>query len=298
MYVASSVSRRYLLAMLAEGLLGVEAEEDDDLESAEEEGLEEIGHLVELVDEDKLTVTSEGQELLFVAEVLKDWLGRSPQGRLRLGDTAAGQALGALVFGWSTTVIHALSREPLSLLELSRTVDTVNTEVLVDRVGLMELTGLVERRIDAAGKRRYAATDWLREGVAPLAAAARLESHFPSGDTVPPDELDVGAAFCLTAPLIELPTEHAGTCRLGVEVEKGGRPEVAGVTVRVDGGRVVACEAQLDPTADANATGSALDWFDTLVKPEVSGIKTGGKEALAPSLLDALHETLFGAVGR
>lgn len=300
MYVASSVSRRYLLQMLLEGLLGAERSSDADVRRAEDEGLAEVGRLVEAVGDegDTLRVTTEGKELLFVSSVLRDWLGHSPRGRLRLGDPAAGRALGALVFGWSTTVVHALAKGPLSLLELTRTVDTVSTEVVIERVGYLEANDLVEVRIGADGKKRYAATKWLREGVAPLAAAARLERHFPAADIVPPDDLDIGAAFLLTMPLIELPLELTGSCRLGVEVEARGRPEVAGVTAQVADGRVLICEPELDEGADSFAIGSALDWFDTLVQPEVSGVRTGGAEALAPGLLDALHETLFGSVRR
>ncbi len=298
MYAASSVSRRYLLGMLAEGLLEAHPQEEEgDLELAKAERFEELSSLLEIVDDDQLRVSGEGEELLYVSAVLKNWLGRSPRGRLRLGDFDAGQALGGLVFGWSTTVIHALARGPLSLLELRRTVDTVNTEVLIERVGYLEASGMVTTQAGADGKKRYAATRWLREGVAPLAAAARLERHFPAADTVPPDDLDVGAAFLLAMPLVELPAELEGTCRLGVEVEEGERGEVAGVTARVGGGRVLACELGLDRQADAFATGSTLAWFDTLVQPEVSGIQTGGRKALAPTLLDALHETLFGTVG-
>lgn len=285
MYVASSVSRRYLLGLLAEGLLGAESDE------------EEADAELELARAERFGERGEGRELLYVSSVLKDWLGRSPQGRLRLGDPKARHALGALVFGWSATAIHALSRGPLTLLELRRAVDTVSTEVLIERLGYLEASGLVEARVGADGKKRYAVTRWLREGVAPLAAAARLERHFPTADTVPPDDLDVGASFLLALPLIELPVELEGTCRLGVEVERGNQVEVAGVTARVGGGRVIACEPGLEVSADAFAIGSALAWFDTLVQPEMSGIRTGGKEALAPTLLDALHETLFGTAG-
>lgn len=296
MYVASSVSRRYLRQILLEGLMGGEHYEgDDELELAREEGRGELRRLVE-VDGDELRVTGEGKGLHYVNTVLDDWLSRSPQGRLRLAHPEARRALGALVFGWSATVIHALAPAPLTLLELKRAVDSVSTEVVIERVADLEASGLVETEIGADGKKRYAVTRWLREGVAPLAAAGRLERHFPPADTVPPDSLDVGAAFFLAVPLIALPAELAGTCRMEVGVEPGGQGEAVGVTVRVDGGRVVSCAPGLDPGADAFAEGSALAWFDTLVEPEVSEVRTGGEEVLAAALLDTLHETLFGAV--
>lgn len=298
MCVSTSVSRGYLRQILVEGLLGAEAEVDGDFARAQEEGLDELRRLLGAGDGEALEMTSEGEERDFVFSVLRTWLARSPWGTLRLGEPAAGKAVGALVFGWSATVIHALAQAPLTLMELKRAIDALSTEILIERVGDLRANGLVDVKVGADGRKRYAATEWLRAGIAPLAAAGRLERHFPAVDTVPPDALDVGAAFFLTMPMVELPYELAGTCRLGVEVEKGGRLQVAGVTARVAGGRVVGCEPGFGEGADAFAIGSTMDWFDTLVQPETSRVRTGGMEGLAPTLLDSLHETLFGAVAR
>jgi DNA-binding HxlR family transcriptional regulator len=319
LYVASSTDREVLLQMLADAMLGGLLRDDGGdaglelPESVELPGVEiadygdeeaiapELGGIDvpeivlesgEVVSPDTpMRITPEGEEILFTAFTAERWLRNSPTGPLELGEEGAGQALASLVCNWSGTVIHGLSQGPLTLPELSHAVVPLSYPVLEEHVDAMERTGQVEARRDGLGRTRYWLTDWLREGIAPLAAAARLERHYPSGDTMPPDALDIGAAFRLTLPLLRLSGRLSGSCRFGVKLSGGG---VAGVTAQIGRGRVLSCEQRLDEGADAWASGSAVDWLDTLVAPEVARVDVRGERHLADAVIAGLHETLFG----
>jgi hypothetical protein len=139
------------------------------------------------------------------------------------------------------------------------------------------------------------APEWLRLGIAPLAAAARLEFQLPQGETAPIVPLDVEAAFQLALPLIELPEEIEGTCRLTVPV-RGPRPELAGVVVLVHAGELASISTDLSIDSSNFATAPSAAWIDTLIDPEVAAVAWGGDPQFAFSLLHGLHEKLF-AVG-
>jgi hypothetical protein len=156
----------------------------------------------------------------------------------------------------------------------------------------MQDAGQVEACPDEGEGAVYAVTDWLRAGIAPLAVAARLERRDPKEGMAPLESLDVEAGFLLTLPLLELPRELSGTCRLGVNLEDG--EGLAGVTVRIEEGRIASCAMGLDGEADAWAVAFAGDWLDTVIEPDAKRVRTGGDRWLARALLDALHGTLFG----
>ena len=137
------------------------------------------------------------EETAFVAEQLERWLDECPDGSLGLG---LGLGSGS----------ESESEDPLTAL-LDGWCSTAIHEI-------------------AAGGD---APEWLRHAIAPLAAAARLEFQLPQGETAPIAPLDVEAAFLLALPLIELPEELQGTCRLTVPVS-GRPPELAGVVVLVE----------------------------------------------------------------
>lgn len=137
------------------------------------------------------------------------------------------------------------------------------------------------------------APEWLRLGIAPLAAAARLEFQLPAGETAPIVPLDVEAAFLLTLPLIELPEEIDGTCRLTVPVP-GRRPELAGVVVLVQGGEISSISTDLSIDSNNFATAPPGAWIDTLIDPEVAAVEWSGDPQFTFSLLHGLHEALFG----
>ena len=112
----------------------------------------------------------------------------------------------------------------------------------------------------------------------------------------PPDILDVEASFQLTLPLLHLPPDLHGTCRLGVQIP-GGPPLIAGATAQVDRGRVVTSSTLLEQEPETWATGTPRDWLDTLIDPAAGRIEAGGDIQLAQVLLESLHEKLFGQAG-
>lgn len=246
---------------------------------------------LEIPPEIETRLTPAGKELVFVGQVLEGWLRSSPTGPLRLGEEEASLALAALVVGWSSTVIHALSGAALTIEELERTTGAVRREALEARLGALEDAGLVELLEGAGGEVRYAATTWLRQGIAPLAAAARHERRQRNDEAAPPDVLDVGAAFLLTLPLVELPADIAGPCRLGVQMPGEGQV-MAGATGTVEQGHVVSIDLQLDPSPATWATGSPIDWLEAVVVG-ANKVKLGGDTRLADALIGGLHERLF-----
>lgn len=239
-------------------------------------------------------ITPGGREMLFVAFVAERWLQSAPRGPLRFDSEEAEVAVAALVDGWSSTAMHALARGPLSLAELDRAIEGPSRAALKRHIVAMQSTGQVETRLSEGNEPSYAVTDWLRAGIAPLAAAARLEQRKPVEDLAPIASLDVEAAFLLTLPLLELPREISGSCRLAVEVDGARETELAGVTAVVEGGRIASCTAGLAEEVDAWGIASAEDWLDTVIEPDAKRVRTGGDRYLARALLGGLHAKLFG----
>jgi hypothetical protein len=307
LYLSSPMERGLLLGLLAEAATGVEVVDDLDLPDPDEPiGLDIIAdpYLVEPADPDadpdepigwdtNLRASPAGHELMFVGHVLERWLRNCPEGPLALGPEA-GPTLSALLSGWSSTVMHVLTARPLTVAEATEAIGTLSGDVVENRIEGMEAAGQLEAIAGDDGETRFAPTAWLREGIAPLAAAARMEHRFPFGDTAPIAALDVEAALQLALPLLELPAEHSGSCCLAVDLDQGVLPSPAGVTARVREGRIASIEAGLDEGADVWARASAGDWLDTVIETEVKRVRTGGERRLARRLIYELHQTLFG----
>jgi DNA-binding HxlR family transcriptional regulator len=239
-------------------------------------------------------ITAAGREMLFVAFIAELWLQNAPTGPLPFDSDEGQRAVTALVDGWSSTIVHALAAQPLTLQELERTVECLSRRALKRRLAALQRSGQVKARPGEGQGAIYTATDWLRSGIAPLAVAARLERRNPTGDMVPIAPLDIEAGFLLTLPLIELPSDLSGSCRLGVELGDGKRSCLAGITARVEGGRVTECAVRLDDGADAWAIASVEDWLDTVIEPDAKRVRSGGNRHLARALIDGLHGSLFG----
>ena len=239
-------------------------------------------------------ITANGKEMLYLAFVIERWLQSAPGGPLEFDGEQARAAVAALVEGWCSTVMHTLAREPMTLSELDRRIDDLSRRTLKRQLEAMQRAGLVDARPGDAEGTLYAVTDWLRAGMSPIIAAARLERREPREDMAPIVDLDVEAAFLLTLPLIQLPRELSGACRLGVQMPEDKPTRLAGGTVYVDQGQVTSCEVRLDLPADTWAVGSTTDWLDTVIEPDTKRVKAGGDRWLALALLDSLHETLFG----
>lgn len=239
-------------------------------------------------------VTSGGREVLFVGYVADRWLQAAPHGPLDFDSPEAAQAILALAEGWTATVVHVLARGPHTFEELLAAVEDLSRAELEEQLARMQSARQVESLLGEDGIAIYAANEWLRAGIAALIASARFERREPREDTAPIDALDVEAGFLSALSLVELSPQLSGVCSLGLRLEESEDSKLTGVTARVDQGRIV-CEPGLDPAARAWAAGTAEDWLDTVIEPDVQRVHAGGDRWLAQALIDALHEALFGA---
>ncbi len=235
-------------------------------------------------------LTGAGRELSAVAEVLQAWLTLSPEGPLSLGAPAAKSAVKALAEGWSAALVRALAAKPLCLTELSSVITELSYPSLERRVAAMRLAGQIERCPGVGRGTPYKVTDLLRRAIRPLAAAARWERQHLPAETAPIAKIDVEAAFLLTVPLLSLPTDRSGVCRLTVESpNSNGESRLAGAMVRVEEGRIVSCVSRLEGRAAAWASGSAAAWLRTVFEKQADELEVGGDCDLANSLLDGLR---------
>jgi hypothetical protein len=307
LYLCSPLDRGTLLALLAEATTGARVVERKLELPSEWDQIRTIfndTYLLEPADPsigpeeaDDDTVrkaTPAGREMPFIAKTLQRWLLRRPSGPMRLDDDAAEVVL-PLITGWCSMVTHALAAGPLSAEEAREALQVAPLELVEALIETMEEAGHVEALPEPGedGAPHYAVSDWLRMGVAPLAAAARMEHRHPPGDTAPISALDVEAAFRLALPLLKLPRRLAGACALSVELDEGVLDSPSSVTARIEARRVVSIAAGRDRDADAWAAGTAGAWLDAVIDGDTSGIETGGDLRLAGALMKALKRKLF-----
>jgi DNA-binding HxlR family transcriptional regulator len=235
-----------------------------------------------------------GGDLLAVASVLERWLADAPGGSLAPSHDAAKAAVKALVGGWSTPILRALAARPVSLTELDKVVAELNYPSLERRLTAMRLAGLVEA-LPANGRGTpYAATDWTRQAVAPIAAAIHWERRNAPDRTPAIGHLEAETGLLLAIPLLQLPTDLSGECRMAVEIPNGAEPRLAGVTVDVRAGRIDGLTSRLGGKPNAWASGSAAAWLRTVIEADSDSLELGGDCALALALLEGLHRRLFG----
>lgn len=306
LYLASPMDRKILLTILAEAATGAEVIDEAEVPDPDDPVPLEIiadPYLVEPADpnvdpnaiewDTTLRPSEAGRDLLFVGDTLERWLDECPEGPLALGPDAA-PALSALLGGWSSTVIHALAAEPMTLSEVTEAIGILDEDTIDDQIEEMkEASLLVPLGPEDEEEDRFVATEWLRTAIAPLAAGARQELRHPLEDTAPIAALDVQAAFLLTLPMVELPDGLSGTCSLAVDLDEGVAGSPTGATVRIEGGRLASCEVCLDEGADAWASAPAPAWLSAVIEGDTAGIRAGGDSRLAGTLLHGLHQRLF-----
>jgi DNA-binding transcriptional ArsR family regulator len=252
-----------------------------------------LEHPVEVAPGRVFRVSSRGHEALFVAFIVERWLQSAPHGPVSFDGPEAEGSVAAFAEAWSATVVHMLAREPMTLRELDETIDDLGRRALKRHLGAMQRAGQIEALTDG-GDAIYALTDWARAGIAPLIASARLERRHPMEGMAPIDALDVDAGFRMSLPLLTLPRELSGTCRLGLNLEEDESVSLTGVTARIEEGRVISCRDGLETAANAWAAATAADWLDTVIEPDAKRVRTGGDRWLSGAVLDSLHKTLFG----
>lgn len=245
----------------------------------------------------KYTLTPLGLDKARCLQALNRWLGERPGGPPP-PERLVRDALGPLLCGWSGTIVHALAPEPATLDELDRAVTPLDREELHEHIERMTRSGIAAVEAEASsGPARYALTDWGRAAIAPIVAAVLYERRHDEELTLAPDVLDVEAAFQMALPLLRLPRELRGSCRLGVEIP-GEEPLMAGAGAQVDDGLVVSSTPLLEQAPETWVTGDPLGWCETVIDPEAGGLHLGGDTELAAALIEALHERLFGNSGQ
>jgi DNA-binding HxlR family transcriptional regulator len=233
--------------------------------------------------------TESGRALLAIGQILERWLQEAPVGPITLGTTASKSATKALVEGWSTNIIRALAAKPLSLTDLNRLIPRISYPSLERRLGALRLADLVEPYPGEGRGTPYRATPWLRRAIVPLAAGAWWERRYLAD---PPQigRLDVEAAFLLAIPLIELPPEVSGKCRLAVEIQGGSSPVFAGVLICVEEGKVISCSSRLEGEAEGWASGSASNWMRRMNGQEAD-LEIGGDADLVREIVEAIRKS-------
>jgi DNA-binding HxlR family transcriptional regulator len=241
-------------------------------------------------------ITRNGERILAVGEILQHWLEASPEGSIELGSTAAKSATKAFIDGWSASVVRALAARPLALTELDRFIPQVSYPTLERRLTAMRLVGLIEPSSEGDGRvTRYQVTPWLRTAVAPLTAAVGWERQCLGAKAPPPGRIGIEATFLLAVPLLDLPSEASGTCRLAVELRRGAELEFAGVMVRLEEGQLRSCVSRLEGQPDSWATGSLLDWLRWLRGLDGHQIELGGDTTLPNAMADAMRRVFMQA---
>lgn len=236
-----------------------------------------------------------GERFLAVASALERWLAQAPDDPIGLGDPAAKSAIKALVEGWNSTIIRVLAARPLPLTELAKLLTSISYPTLERRLAAMRRTGQLQARRNGSASRGtpYEATVWLRQAAVPLIAATAWEREWASGQTKALSRIDVEALFLLALPLLDLPEDLSGRCRLAVEVRPGPQPEYAGATVTVEAGRILSLVARLEGDSDAWAIGTTGNWLDWLSGRPDRALELGGDSALTRGILEALRHSLL-----
>jgi DNA-binding HxlR family transcriptional regulator len=239
-----------------------------------------------------------GTDLRFVATTLEAWLAGAPRKPLRLGSEEARAAVKALVEGWSSTILRALAAGPVTLAEIDAAIESLSCQSLERRLIALRLAGLVEGKRGSDRSTPYEVTEWLRQGTGPLAAAIRWERKHLADVTAPVMPLDAEAGLLLSMPLLSLPAEMSGSCRLGVEFPDGAERRLVGVTVDVEGGRIVSCTTRLESSPAAWATGSPAAWLRGTIEANPNRLDFGGNQRLVLALVDGLNRALFAPPAR
>lgn len=244
------------------------------------------------------TIGNSGKKLLSVAEVLERWLDSAPDGPMKLGSIGSKSIVKALVDGWSAGIVRALAARPLALTELDRLIPQVSYPALERRLTAMRQVGLVEPDPNSDGRvARCQVTDWMRYAVAPLTAAIGWECQCIPDRAPAPGRRGAEAVFLLAVPLLQLPSEVDGTCRLAVEFRRGAELEFAGAMVTVTEGEICSCVSRIEGDPDAWVTGPILDWFRWLRGGD-GQIEIGGDVPLVHEVEKGLRSALLPVVGR
>jgi DNA-binding HxlR family transcriptional regulator len=239
-----------------------------------------------------------GEEMLFVADAVQAWLALCPDGPIAPEDEAAKVAVKALAGGWSSALMRALAHRPFTLTEANSFIPDISYPSLERRFSWMRNTGQIEPVEKEGRGTPYVVTNWLRHAIAPLCAAGRWERRHMVEESGPITNVEVEASFLLTLPLAPLPPYAGGTCMLASQVDPGeptaGEPRLAGVTVEVERGEVVASAPELAAEPSTWAVGTPESWLDVVIDGRIQDLRIGGtRPQLALDLVSGIHLALF-----
>lgn len=257
------------------------------LRTLSEQGVIEPCRLPEFPRSNAYELTRAGRDLFWTADALQKWLEIAPGGPIRLGTTASKSAIKALAEGCSTNVVRAIAARRLTLTELNEAIPKIDHPTLARRLESMHLAGLVAPHPDGRRGTPYAATDWLRRSVIPVAMATAWDQRHRPADARPIGRLAVEAAFLLAIPLLRMPSAFSGKCRLVVELGEDD-PIFAGVLVRFEAGAVVSCSLRLEGQVEAWASGSPDHWIERMSGRDDHPLELGGDTSMAEAVLQGL----------
>lgn len=238
-----------------------------------------------------------GRELLAVAAILQGWLGDGPDGRLQLGGDPAKAAIKGLIDGWDSNILGILAGGPRSLVELDDAIDDVNYPTLERRLGALRLAGQLADEPNSGRGKAYSASMWVRQGMAPLIAAARWEHRNKQVGIAAVTAGDVAAAFTLIAPLLEAAAAMPNACRLSVKLQEDRRRVGFTGLIETSNGTIAYAGGNPQGLLDCWGSGSSADWFKALIDGNVGDIELGGDVDPGRIILELLHQTMFGGAG-
>jgi DNA-binding HxlR family transcriptional regulator len=239
-----------------------------------------------------------GEEILFVADEVEAWLALCPDGPIAPDGEEAKGAVKALAGGWSSTLMRVLANRPFTLTELDRLIPDISYPTLERRISWMRTTGQIEPVEKEGRGTPYVVTDWLRHAIAPLCAAGRCERRHMPNESGPITNVEVEASFLLATPLAPLRPSARGVCMLASQTDPTEpdvkNPGLAGVTVEVSGGEVVACTPTIGAEPTSWAVGAPESWLDTVIDGRIDDLRIGGANSqLALDLVTGIHFALF-----
>lgn len=238
-------------------------------------------------------LTEAGRELLPVADTLEQWLQHAPGGPISLDDEAARGLIRVLTASWDSMMVRALAERPLTLNDISAGIRDLSYPALKRRLAKLRTTRLVQPT-GADNTAAYAASDWLRFAVVPLAIAGRWERKHDV-DAEPISDVEVEAAFLLALPFVEL-GETSGSCTLAALTgeNRGADGSLAGVAIEVEDGKVVSATAESQVKPTTWALGTVDDWLEAVLEGRSENLRVRGAQPDLPlEIVEALHQKLF-----
>jgi len=242
-------------------------------------------------------LTRAGTEMLLLADGLDAWLARAPGGPIEPGSNTAKTVVKALAGGWDSNIVRTLASQPLTLTELARSIPDVSYPSLERRLTSMRIAGQLEPVTQPGRGTPYAATEWLRRSSGLLCQAARWEQLHMHGRAAGITGTGIETVLLLAIRLpLPLPESAGGQCLLATPggPDDIGEPALSGITVEVQGGKVVSAVDAIDRAPPNWALGTPEGWLDAILDGGVETLRTGGVDSpLAVNLAQAVHLALF-----